>query len=68
MAVLCGMWDLSSLTSDQTCAPVVEVWCLNHWTNREVPFLILNKILYSLKDKNQAAQSFSYESNNFNSF
>ena len=35
----CGMWDLSSLTRNQTYAPAVEVQSLNHWTTREVPFV-----------------------------
>ena len=32
-----GMWDLSSLSRDQTCASALEVWSLKHWTTREVP-------------------------------
>ena len=32
------MWDLSSLTSDWTCAPGYEAWNLNHWTTREILF------------------------------
>ena len=31
-------WDFSSLTGDQTCVPAVEVWSLNPWTAREVPY------------------------------
>ena len=31
-----GMWDLSSLTWDQTCTPCVERWSLNRWATREV--------------------------------
>ena len=31
------MWDLSSPTRDQTCAPTVEVESLNRWSTREVP-------------------------------
>ena len=26
------MWDLSPLIQDQTHAPAVEAWSLNHWT------------------------------------
>ena len=37
LAVLLGMWNLSSLTRDQTCAPALEVRSLNHCTAREVP-------------------------------
>ena len=32
-----GMWDLSSLTRDQTCTPCIGRRSLNHWTTREVP-------------------------------
>ena len=32
-----GMWDLSSLTGNQTCAPCIRRQNLNHWTAREVP-------------------------------
>ena len=32
-----GMWDLSSLTRDQTCTPCIGRRSLNHWTAREVP-------------------------------
>ena len=36
---LWGMWDLSSLTRDQTHTLCVGRWSLNHWTDREVPSL-----------------------------
>ena len=39
------MWNLSSLTRDQTQDPCIGRWILNHWTTREIPiayFLILN--------------------------
>ena len=32
-----GMWDLSSLTRDQTCTPCLGRQSLNHWTTRELP-------------------------------
>ena len=32
-----GMWDLSSLTGDQTRIPCIGRRSLNHWTTREVP-------------------------------
>ena len=39
--VLCfwpkGMWDLSSLTRDQTCTPCAGRQSLNRWTTREAP-------------------------------
>ena len=34
--LLCGMWDLSSLTRDQTHIPCIRRKILNHWTIREV--------------------------------
>ena len=43
-----GMWDLSSLTRDQTHAPKVEAQSLNHWTTREVPIP-----LYKRGNRNQ---------------
>ena len=39
------MWNLSSLTRDQTQDPCIGRWILNHWTTREIPiayFVILN--------------------------
>ena len=32
-----GMWELSSLTRDQTHTPCIGKQNLNHWTTREVP-------------------------------
>ena len=32
-----GVWDLSSLTRDQTRVPYIERQSLNHRTTREVP-------------------------------
>ena len=38
-----GMWDLSSLTRDGTCAPCGGKCSLNYWTAREVqPFVIID--------------------------
>ena len=35
-----GMWDLSSLTRDQTCTPcIIRRQSLNHWTTREISHL-----------------------------
>ena len=31
----CGMWDLSSLTRDQTCSSALEAESHNHWTARK---------------------------------
>ena len=42
LATLCGMWDLSSLTRDQTSAPALGARHLNHWTAREVPLMLSN--------------------------
>ena len=34
------MWDLSSLTRDQTCTLCIERWSLNLWISSEVPLLL----------------------------
>ena len=36
LAVLCGMWELSSLTRVRLVPPALETWSPNHWTTREV--------------------------------
>ena len=36
LAVLRGLWDLSSPIGDRNHAPEVEAWSLAHWTAREV--------------------------------
>ena len=36
------MWDLSSLTRDQTHVLYIGRQILNHWTTREVPFSSFN--------------------------
>ena len=38
--LLCGMWDLSSLTKDWTPIPYITGQILNQWTSREVPEMI----------------------------
>ena len=46
------MWDLSSLTRDQTHVPCISRLILNHWTTREVTreiFQDLSQITTSLK-------------------
>ena len=35
------MWDLSSLTRDQTCVPCIGRRILYHWTTREVPLALV---------------------------
>ena len=35
----CSMWDLSSLTKDQTQAPALGAQSLSHWTTRELPII-----------------------------
>ena len=37
LTALKGMWDLSSLTRNQTRAPCIGRWSLNQWTARGVP-------------------------------
>ena len=39
LAVLQGMWDLSSEIRDHTHIPCIERWILNHWIFREAPNL-----------------------------
>ena len=48
--VLCSMWDLSSLTRDQTCISCIARWILNHWTTREVPGSGYSGYLYELRN------------------
>ena len=36
LAVLCDMWELSSLTRVRLVPPALETWSPNHWTTREV--------------------------------
>ena len=38
---LWGMWNLNSLTGDQTFTPCIEKQSLNHWTTKEVPFVVV---------------------------
>ena len=42
--LLCSMWDLSSLTGDQTHIPCIARWILNHWTTRKSWNCFLNFI------------------------
>ena len=35
--LLCNMWNLPSLTKDQTLVPCIGRQVCNHWTTREVP-------------------------------
>lgn len=47
-----GVWDLSSPTTDQTHAPSLEAYTLNHWTAREVPVaIVLNKVFLTIFDE-----------------
>ena len=41
LAVLQGLWDLSSQTRNRTSVPFIRMWILNHWTAREVPLPVL---------------------------
>ena len=41
------MWDLSSLTRDQTGAPCIRRWILNYRTTREAPFIDFRHFKYS---------------------
>ena len=42
---LCIVWDLSSLTRDQTPIACVKKCSLNHWTTREIPEVPFKKLL-----------------------
>ena len=39
LAVLQGLWDLSSLTMDQIQTPALDLQSPNHWIVREFPHL-----------------------------
>ena len=39
-----GIWDLGSLTRGLTHIPNIGRQSLNHWTAREVPTVIINKL------------------------
>ena len=41
-----GMWDLNSLTRDQTCTPGIGRRSPNHWTAREVPRMSFNVYIF----------------------
>ena len=47
-SLLFSMWDLSSLTRDQTQVPCFGRQILNHCTTREVPMQILNCSIWDL--------------------
>lgn len=53
LAILQGVWDLSSVTRDRTHTLVLEVWTVNPWTTREIlflkkkPFFFLDRFIYS---------------------
>ena len=46
---LWGMWNLNSLTGDQTFTPCIEKQSLNHWTTKEVPFVVVVVVVQSLR-------------------
>ena len=57
LAVLCGLWDLSSPTRYRTWALAVKVPSPNHWTARKFPLFLfkclsnfLNHWLFFLRD------------------
>ena len=37
MGLLCGMWDLVPWPGIEPGSPALGVWCLTHWTTREIP-------------------------------
>ena len=48
-AILDGIWNLSSLTRNRTCAPALEARSLIHWTMREVPVSLIVLGLFFFK-------------------
>ena len=48
LAMLQGMWDLSSLTRDQTHVPAVEVRSLNHWTPGKASNTLFTEYIHTL--------------------
>ena len=48
--LLCGMWDISSLTRDQTCVPCIARQFLNHRTPGKSPsdfFFLSHSFIYT---------------------
>ena len=52
------MWNFSSLTRDQTHAPCIGGWSLNHWTTRDGPRI------YSFKKCEVPSNSFQSDRTN----
>ena len=49
--LVCGVWDLSSPTRDQTLVPCIANQILNHWTTRKVPNgLFSEAVTQNMKD------------------
>ena len=48
LAMLCGKWDLSVPTRDESVSPAVEVRSPNRWTTREIPSPALWKPLLEI--------------------
>ena len=49
LAVLQGMWDLSSVTRAQIHTLVLEVWTVNPWTTREILFKKKKSLFFFFK-------------------
>ena len=47
-----GMWDLSSLTRDQTCIPCIGRQIPHHWTTRKVPSVDLTGLSPAFQSPN----------------
>lgn len=55
LAVMLGMWDLSSQTTDgNPCPLAVEAWSFSHRTSREVPPPSYQRVCTSKKQKRQS--------------
>ena len=46
LAMSCGTWDLVPRPGIEPASPALEMWTLNYWTDREVPWKILFKSQY----------------------
>ena len=58
--LLCGMWDLSSLTRDQTHVLCIARVIPNHWTVREVPRQHIKKQRYYFTNKGLSSQGYAF--------
>ena len=63
LAVLCSLWDLSSLTRDQIYTPALEVRSLNHWTTEGSPRFYFCKQLSWFSEDFSSSEAHSVQLN-----